>query len=56
MKVQAHIDRRQIAEVRKEVTLLKTLRHPNIVSFTEDFHFGKFICIVYADARVKVIP
>eukprot|EP00668_Euglena_longa_P044985 GGOE01060556.1.p1 GENE.GGOE01060556.1~~GGOE01060556.1.p1 ORF type:complete len:574 (+),score=183.22 GGOE01060556.1:817-2538(+) len=46
MKVQAHVDRRQIAEVRKEVTLLKTLRHPNIVSFTEDFNVGKFICIV----------
>lgn len=25
----------------------KTLRHPNIVSFTEDFHWLKYICIVY---------
>lgn len=29
----------------------KTLRHPNIVSFTEDFHWSKYICIVYGPSH-----
>ena len=47
LKVQSQVDQRQVQEVRKEVSLLKNLRHTNIVSFFEDFHYSKYICIVY---------
>ena len=48
----------QIAEVHKEVDMLKRLRHANIVSIIEDFRHAQYSCIVmqFCGGGVAVHP